>query len=142
MGPVLCRFPITRLLCYLHRFPGTSYFCCYFESNLFSTLYFLIHYKKSTNISVSFFPYPAPLGNSTSYPTPVPWPGESHGRRSQAGCSPGRADEDTTEHSTAHALTVLHMTSSVFFSSKWCLAALIHSLKQEKHTENKTKKSS
>ena len=59
-----------------------------------------------------------------------------------AGRAAVRVAQRRTRLSTAHALTVLHMTSSVFFSSKWCLAALIHSLKQEKLTENKTKKSS
>ena len=43
------------------------------------------------------------------HPTPVPLPGNSHGRRSLVGCSPwGREESDTTERLHFHFFTFLH----------------------------------
>ena len=42
-------------------------------------------------------------------PTPVPLPGESHGRRSLVGCSPwGREQSDTTERLPFHFSLFMH----------------------------------
>ena len=43
-------------------------------------------------------------GGHARQPTPVLLPGESHGQRSLAGCSPwGNTELDTTEQLSAHA---------------------------------------
>ena len=42
-------------------------------------------------------------------PTPVSWPGESHGQRNLASYSPqGREESDTTEHTHTHKHTRTH----------------------------------
>ena len=49
-------------------------------------------------------------------PTPIFWPGESHGQRSLAGYSPwGLKESDPTEHTHTHAHMHTHIYFLIFF---------------------------
>ena len=97
-------FPTFCLLYFLLYF--TLFPCSGFHFQSFSShLSFLqSHWLFPIPCKNSFFPSSAASGRQR-HPTPVPLPGQSHGRRSLVGCSPwGCEESDMTERLHFHAL--------------------------------------